>query len=155
VYSKTLRVLPFFFVVACSRLNTLTPQLLSQAQEKWNATRPEFYRLTIEMKGNRVEAGRFEVMVRSGEVVSLTRNGRAIMPGRGQDYSMDGLFRMLHQEVELARNPTLLGAPPGYSAYPMARFDEPTGRLIEFRRTVGGTNNAIDVRVARYEPEPH
>ena len=44
---------------------------------------------------------------------------------------MDGLFRILHQEMGLAEKPNLLGAPEGYAAYPMARFDEQSGRLIE------------------------
>ena len=64
---------------------------------------------------------------------------------------MPGLFKTLHQELDLAKNPALLGAPEGYSAYPMARFDEQTGRLMQYRRTVGGTSNTIDIRVAEFE----
>ena len=75
------------------------------------------YHLVIEMSGDRVETGKFEVMVRDGEVVSLRRNGLIITPGSGQDYSMDGLFRMLMQELGLSEKPSLLGAPGGYSAY--------------------------------------
>ena len=104
------------------------------------------------MSGDRVETGRFEVTVRSGGVVALRRNGLVLTPDRGQDYSMEGLFRMLHQELGLAEKPVMLGAPEGYSAYPTARFDETTGRLIQYRRTVGGTSNTIEVKVLQYEP---
>ena len=64
---------------------------------------------------------------------------------------MDGLFRMLAQELELASQPSLLGAPPGYAAYPMARFDEDTGALEQFRRTVGGAQNTIEIAVLDFE----
>src|SRR5215471_19283955 len=62
----------------CSRLPTLTPDVLSQAEQKWNARKPESYRLVIEMSGDRVETGRFEVDVLSGQTISLRRNGLAI-----------------------------------------------------------------------------
>jgi hypothetical protein len=140
------------FACACTRLDTLTPELLNQSQEKWKAHQPVAYHLVIEMSGDRVQTGKFEVMVRAGQVVSLRRNGLIITPGSGQDYSMDGLLRMLMQELGLAEKPALLGAPGGYSAYLQARFDPDNGRLILYRRSVGGTSNSIDVRVTEYEP---
>jgi hypothetical protein len=140
------------FACACTRLDTLTPELLNQSQEKWKAHQPVAYHLVIEMSGDRVQTGKFEVMVRAGQVVSLRRNGLIITPGSGQDYSMDGLLRMLMQELGLAEKPALLGAPGGYSAYLQARFDPDNGRLIRYRRSVGGTSNSIDVRVTEYEP---
>ena len=103
------------------------------------------------MQGDRVETGRFEVTVQNGQVVSLRRNGQVVLPGRGQDYSMDGLFRMLDQELELARKPELLGAPEGYRAYPMARFDPENGHIVHYRRTVGGAKNSIDITVSGFE----
>ncbi len=121
-----------------------------QAEEKWKSRELASYRLVVEMSGDRVETGRFDVEVRSGKVVSLRRNGLAIPPGRGQDYSMNGLFRMLEQELGLAEKPSLLGAPEGYSAYPMARFDRDTGRLVRYRRTVGGVSNAVDINVVQF-----
>ena len=139
-----------FAAVACSRLPTLTPELLSQAEQKWNAQRPASYRLVVEMSGDRVEAGGFEVEVHSGQVVSLRRNGLVISPSSGQDYTMEGLFRMLRQEIGLAEKPGMLGAPGGYSVYMNARFDETTGRLLRYRRTVGGTSNSIEVNVEEY-----
>jgi hypothetical protein len=66
---------------------------------------------------------------------------------------MEGLFRMLKQELGLAERPAMLGAPGGYSVYPMAQFDEMTGRLIHYRRTVGGTSNAIEIKVLAFAGE--
>ena len=140
-----------FLIAACSRLPALTPAILEQAEKNWQTHRPDFYRVVIDMSVDRVETGRFEAIVRSGKVVSLRRNGLIIMPGRGDEYSMDGLFRMLHQEMGLAEKPAMLGAPPGYAVYTTARFDQNTGRLIRYRRIVGGASNSIDVKVVEYE----
>ncbi len=148
---KTTLVLAILLLSSCSRLDALTPELLESAQSKWIASKPESYRLVIEMKGDRVEKEQFEVIVRGGRMETLHRNGSAVAPRSGQDYSMDGLFHMLRQELDLAGNPTLLGAPAGYSAYTMARFDEQSGRLMEYRRTVGGTANSIEIRVLEYQ----
>jgi hypothetical protein len=136
---------------ACSRLQPLTVDTLMQAEGKWKQQRPGSYRLVIEMSGDRVETGRFEVTVHSGQVAELKRNGRVIRPNAGQDYSMDGLFHMLEQELGLAERPETLGAPEGYAVYLNARFDEMTGRLIRYRRVVGGASNSIDINVLEFK----
>src|SRR5262245_54164579 len=123
-----------WIIAGCSRLPALTAETLTEAETKWQAHAPGFYRFVIEMSGDRVEAGRFEVTVRSGEVIALRRNGLVLSPTRGQDYSMEGLFQMLKQELGLAEKPSMLGAAEGYSVYPAAQFDPVTGRLIRYRR---------------------
>jgi hypothetical protein len=136
---------------ACSRLPTLTADTLRQAEQKWNSQKPDVYRLVIEMSGDRVETGRFEIEVRAGQVVSLRRNGLVIRANAGQDYSMEGLFHMLEQELGLAEKPAIVGAPPGYSVYTNAKFDDTTGRLIRYRRIVGGTSNSIEINVVEFD----
>jgi len=106
------------------------------------------------MKGDRVERGEFDVEVQNNVVTSLKRNGAAVRSGAGQDYSIDGLFKIIRDEVDLSRNPVLLGAPEGYSAYLMARFDGNTGRLQHYRRSVGGASNSIDIEVLKFEAPP-
>ena len=103
------------------------------------------------MSGDRVQNGRFEVTVRDGLVIELKRNGLVIPLTAGQDYSMAGLFHMLEQEIGLAERPATLGAPEGYSVYLNARFDEMTGRLIRYRRVVGGTSNSIEGNVVEFK----
>lgn len=140
-----------FLFIACSRLEPLTPEVLAQFEAKWKSSRPDSYRLAIEMSGDRVEKGRFDVLVRSGHVATLRRNDQVITPGPGQDYSMEGLFQVLRQELGLAEKPATLGAPAGYSVYTTAEFDQATGRLIHYRRSVGGTANSIDIKVLEYD----
>ena len=66
---------------------------------------------------------------------------------------MEGLFHILEQELSLAEKPATLGAPEGYSVYLNASFDETNGRVIRYRRIVGGTSNSIDIRVVTFEPQ--
>jgi hypothetical protein len=143
----------FYFFVACSRLPPLTSDRLTDAEAKWKAHQPAAYRLVIEMSGDRIETGRFDVSVARGQVTTLRRNSLVIRPNAGQDYSMDGLFHILEQELGLAEKPATLGAPEGYSVYLNARFDDATGRLVRYRRIVGGTSNSIDVNVLTFEAQ--
>ena len=138
------------FSASCARLPTLTPEILAQAEQKWRSHNPGSYHLVVEMSGDHVETGRFEVEVRGNQVSSLRRNGLVIRPNAGQDYTMEGLFHMLAQELGLAEKPATVGAPPGYSVYTTASFDDNTGRLIRYRRIVGGTSNSIEVKVLEF-----
>lgn len=135
-------------LAGCNRLPALTTQILEQAEQKWAAHKPAMYNLVIEMSGDRVETGKFEVQVREGKVVSFRRNGMVLQPDRGQDYTMEGLFHILEEELGLAEKPGMLGAPDGYTVYTTARFDDVTGQLIRYRRIVGGASNSIDIKVA-------
>ena len=141
-----------FALISCSRLDVLTDEVLRDAEARWNANAPGFYRIVVEMTGGRVESGVFETLVRQGQVVSLKRNGQVILPEGAEDYSIRGLFRILEQELALAQQPSLLGAPPGYSAHLMVRFDSDNGRLERYRRTVTGVDNNIEIAILVFEP---
>ena len=149
--------LPFLFLIlllnaSCSGLSTLTAGSLQAAQRQWESFGPANYRMTVEMSGDRVESSQYTVTVRAREVVQLLRNGKTVSPGDGgQDYSVDGLFHILDQEIDLAKKPQILGAPPGYASYPMAKFDASTGRLLQFQRSVGGAKNGIEIHVEKFE----
>ena len=147
-------VLALLALVACSGMSALTDMSLRDAEEKWVMSKIMSYRLVVEMEGDRVEREEFEVVVRDGAVASLKRNGQATTSAASQDYSMNGLLKILHQEMGLAEKPSVLGALAGYSAYLMARFDETTGRLLRYRRTVGGASNTIDITVREFELQP-
>ena len=153
VKRKLTIVAMLYLCVACSRLPPLTSKRLTEAEARWKAHEPSAYNLVIEMSGDRIETGRFDVSVARGQIISLRRNNLVIRPNAGQDYSMNGLFHMLEQELGLAERPATLGAPEGYSVYLNARFDEVTGRLIRYRRIVGGTSNSIDVNVVTFEAQ--
>lgn len=135
---------------SCSGLSTLTSEMVDQAEAKWNKGKPASYRLVVSMEGDRVERGEFDVEVENGVVTSLKRNGLVVNLKSGEDYSMDGLFKIIRNELELAKNPSTFGAPAGYSAYLMGSFDD-TGKLRHYRRAVGGISNSIDIQVLNFE----
>jgi len=137
---------------ACSRLQPLTRETLGSAETQWKTSQPSGYDLTIEIEGDRVEKSEYQVVVENGVMTTLKRNGQAVTIVSGQDYSMSGLFKTLSEEMDLAENPVSLGAEEGYSAYLMARFDSATGRLIEYRRSVGGISNSIHIQVVSFSP---
>ena len=136
---------------SCSGMSTLTTAMLDEAEAKWKAAKLSSYRLVVAMEGDRVERGEFDVTVQDGVVTALKRNGEAVTISAGQDYSMEGLFKIIRQEMDLAKNSALLGAQPGYSVYLMARFDNRTGGLVQYRRAVGGISNSIDIQVLTFE----
>jgi hypothetical protein len=139
------------WLVSCSGLSTLTPAMLDEAEAKWKTAKPSSYRLVVAMEGDKVERGEFDVRVEGGVVTEIKRNGEAVNLKAGQDYSMEGLFRIIREEIDLAKNPALLGGQPGYSVYLMARFDNRTGGLLHYRRSVGGTSNSIEIEVLKFE----
>jgi hypothetical protein len=141
----------FVLVAACSGLSTLTPELLDQAEQRWSASKPAAYHLVVAMEGDRVERGEYDVEVKDNVVISIKRNGSIVDSKVGQDYSMDGLFKIIRDEVGLAKTPSLFGAPAGYSAYLMASFDRSSGRLQHYRRSVGGISNSIDIEVLQFD----
>jgi len=108
--------------------------------------------MVVEMRGDRLESSQYSVTVRDKNVVQLLRNGKAVTTADGgQDYSVEGLFHILDEELDLAKKPQVLGAPPGYASYPMAQFDGSTGRLLKFQRSVGGAKNSIEIQVTAFD----
>jgi hypothetical protein len=138
-------------LASCSGLSTLTSAMLDEAETKWKTARPSSYMLVVAMEGDRVERGEFDVTVEGGVVTAFKRNGEPVSLSAGEDYSMEGLFKFIRQEMDLAKNPALLGAQPGYSVYQMARFDSRTGGLLHYRRSVGGISHSIDIQVLKFE----
>ena len=112
--------------------------------------------MVIETSGDHMDTSKYEVVVKAKMVVKLARNGSPLEPEAGSNsYTVEGLFRTLDQEIDLKGKPQLLGAPPGYSSYPMASFDAATGRLLRFQRSVGGTKNSIEINVREFEVLEH
>lgn len=125
--------------------------MLDEAEAKWNAAKPSSYTLVVAIDGDRKEREEFEVRVENGVATALKLNGEAASSRSAKDYSMEGLFGIIREEMDLSRNPAMFGAPAGYSAYLMARFDTRTGGLAHYRRAVGGVSNSIDIQVLSFE----
>lgn len=152
-HAPTLLLLLLF---GCSRISELTPEALQSAQAQWEKSGHASYRMVVETSGDHMDTSKYEVVVRAKSVVKLERNGSPLQPeAGGNSYTVEGLFHTLDQEIDLKGKPQLLGAPPGYSSYPMASFDAATGRLLRFQRSVGGTKNSIEIIVREFEILDH
>jgi len=149
----TIALLTVLTAAGCSGLDTLDERTLRSADALWRTEGPESYRVMLQVSGTRVDEGIFEVRVTDGSVVDITMNGNPVTSERAGDYSIEGLFGILEQELALAEDPRLLGAPAGYQAYLLARFDPDTGRLEHYRRSVGGASNSIDIEVLEFEAD--
>lgn len=135
-------------------LDILTPAGLESARRQWAASGPPSYDLDLLVRADRLEDGRFALMVRDGRTVSLLRNGLPTT-GAEEGYSVPALFDMLEREIELAGEPQRgFGAPAGYRAYLRVRFDPALGLPIHYRRVVGGTANGVEIRLTRFQPRP-
>jgi hypothetical protein len=149
---RQIPILLLLLLCGCSRISELTPDTLRAAQDQWEKSGPASYRMVVETSGDHMDTSKYEVQVRAKAIVKLERNGSPLQPeAGGNSYTVEGLFHTLDQEIDLKGKPQLLGAPPGYSSYPMASFDGATGRLIRFQRSVGGTKNSIEIIVREFE----
>ena len=122
------------------RLPELTPDSLDAARAAWQAAGIRSYDLTLVMSGTELSSGEYRVQVRDGEARTIVRDGIAVT-GSGEAYTIDGLLKLLGQELVLAETPQRsYGAPAGYRAYLFARFEGERGLPLRFRRVVGGTS---------------
>ena len=132
----------------------MTAARLVAARAAWDAIGIHDYDLEVQVRADRLEAGRFEIEVRDGNVTRATQNG-IVTSGSSDAYSIAGLFAILERELELSANASQgFGAPAGYRAYLHARFSPEAGYPEAYRRSVGGTSNEIEIRVLRLTPLP-
>ncbi|MBI3269466.1 MAG: hypothetical protein HYZ53_10635 [Planctomycetes bacterium] len=135
-----------------NRLPVLTPEALAHARRAWDANGPSSYRLTLTTEGTGLSKGVFVVSVRDGVVASTTRDG-VPTTGEAVAYTVPGLFTILAEEVELAKDPQRsYHAPEGYAAYLSAAFHPSYGYPLRFRRVVGGANTSSELIVTGFEP---
>lgn len=128
----------------------LTAQDLAAARERWRVHGPNAYEIELRVHADRLESAQYVIVVRDGVVVGSRRDGTPVASAEDA-YSVTGLFEMLEREIELAAQPQSgFGAPAGFRAYLYARFDPENGRPIQYRRTVGGTSNGVEIQVERF-----
>jgi hypothetical protein len=132
----------------------LTPEKLEAEMERWKNNGPTSYVLTIsrQINDNRPEA--FVVTVRQRRAIQVLLNGeplhgvdnKPLQAGddRLQWYTMEKLFR----EVEIFLEQD---AKAGVKNYNVALFDERTGALVKYIRSVRASRQHID-QSAKVEP---
>src|SRR5262245_4057028 len=82
------------------RTDPVTREALAQARALWEQAGIINYDLDLETWG--VQSGRYHVQVRDGRLVQITRNGTAADPAEGDYWTVDGLFRVIEEELDAA-----------------------------------------------------
>jgi hypothetical protein len=143
------------FMIAFNLHLQLKPEQLAAAQQQWREQGPADYMMTYTKKlgaGDHVDA--FVVKVRARKVVDVRMNGEPLRDSEGvpivderlQYHSMDRLLRDIERFLEL-------DAKAGKKYYNMAIFDEQSGALKRYVRSVRETGEHVEEDV-RVEPLP-
>ncbi|MBI2150866.1 MAG: hypothetical protein HYU27_09740 [Acidobacteria bacterium] len=129
-------------------MEPLTKDLLAAAERQWEAHGSDSYNLTLQVEAARMEKVVYDMVVRSGKIAAMKRNGQDIPPEHAEDYSISGLFHLLRQELRLMEKGA--DGTPDALAEVFARFDPQTGRLDRYRRTTI-KNRFLRLQVLKYE----
>jgi len=133
-------------------LPLLTAESLAAAETRWREAGPKSYQLSVEILGR--QPGIVEMTVRDGEVIEMTRDGRAPEQRRTWSaWTVPSQFDMLHLELAHEQDSEHgFGAPPGSQAIVKAEFDPRWGYPLRVRRQVLGANLDMEWRVTRFAP---
>ena len=126
---------------------------LDEARRLWQSAAVTNYRLTLEVKGDRIQTGVFAVVYGGGQVKDVTRNG-APLTVHDPFYSIDGLFALLESELEMAANPARYwGAKDDAQVHQRVRFHRTLGYPEHYLRAVFGTDQNITITVKDFTAE--
>jgi len=144
-------------LAGCSGVGTppmqpLTAGRLEAAERRWEAHGAEAYRIVVRVRAPRFDPAVYDVVVAGGKLARVERNGEGLGAedaGR-HDFSVSGLFELMRGDLYLTGVPVIGDTPP---IDLRAQFEDETGRLIRYRRTVGsGRRRVLLVEVVEYEP---
>ena len=145
-------VLSGCFLLGQPPMQPLTARALEKAQHRWEAHGADSYHLVVRVRAPRFDVEVYDVVVAGGELAKVERNGQDVRREdvRHYDYSVPGLFALLREDLRLADVPAVGDVPP---LDLRAHFEPETGRLMQYRRTVGSARRRVLlVEVLEYQP---
>jgi hypothetical protein len=139
---------------------------LRRAQRTWEQARLRDYDLEWRSTGRM--AGHYLVYVRDGRVREVRRilddprqiklnRGTAVLKARTADpqaFGVDGLFRILEEELDAAQSDNPFGAPKGSRVLMKFVPDDALGYPRSYRRDVVGARAGLAIDVVRLETHP-
>ncbi|GIW86149.1 MAG: hypothetical protein KatS3mg108_0473 [Isosphaeraceae bacterium] len=131
---------------------------LAQARQLWEQAGIRDYDLEWTSSGAR--SGHYRVAVRDGAVTSVRSvqpDGTevAARPADPSYYGIDGLFRVLDEELDAALAERPFGRPPGTRVLQRFQPDPVYGFPRRYRRDVAGMPNGLAIDVIRFDPRPN
>ena len=140
------------FLLGQPPMQPLTAKALEEAQHRWEAHGADSYHLVVRVRAPRLDVAVYDVVVVGGELAKVERNGQAVQreDTHRYDYSVSGLFALLREDLRLTEVPAVGDVPP---LDLRAHFEPETGRLTQYRRTVGSARRRVLlVEVLEYQP---
>lgn len=139
----------------CATGEDVTTRALDKARARWEQAALNDYNIEWTSSGARL--GHYRVAVRQGEVVSVQSvlpDGRVVeaRPGDPSYYSVEGLFRVLEEELDHALSDTPFGRPRGTRVLLKFVTDPVLGYPTRYRRDVAGTRQGLAIDVVSLVP---
>ena len=144
------------------RTDPVTRERLDEARKLWLKAKVKNYDLDLETRG--AQSGRYHVEVRDGQLATITRNGTTADPAAGEYWTVDGLFRVIEEELDAAEQPDGAAFGARSQVWLRARYDSRLGFPIRFVREVkpasgpsptgyvrSAASLGIEIRVLRLE----
>ena len=129
---------------------SLTPERLAEARDRWEAADVDTYELELEMRGAINE--RRVVDVEAGIVIDMTAGGAPAARSAWDAWSVEGLFDLLERELANAdASLETYGVEEPSSIELEATFCPDLGHPLYFRRLVPGATLPIEWEVVRLD----
>jgi hypothetical protein len=159
-------VVAFLLLAGCGGGVDVSTRSVREARRTWQQAHIRDY--DLEWRSTGPLSGHYLVYVRDGRVDAVRRvletpreiklnHGRKILeahPGDPELYGVDGLFRVLEQELDAAQADNPFGAPQGSRVLLKFVPDEALGYPRTYRRDVIGSRAGLSLDVLRLDTHP-
>lgn len=150
---RTPAIAILLLAAACTALEPppmepLTERSLGAAERRWQTSGADSYHVVVRLRAPRFSPAVYDLVVTDAHVVRVERDGQPVTSAAA-DYSVPGLFHLLRDDLRLDAESREGGPPVDLRV----RFDEKTGHLVRYRRTVGSARRRVLlIEVLAYEP---
>jgi hypothetical protein len=119
---------------------------------RWQANRPPGYEMTLVVSGR--QRGTMHVVVKDYKPVNITRDGVSIPKHTWEYWTIEGLFEVIHTDLEGLDQPErAFGTPDVSQLVQQAEFDAALGYPRRYRRAVLSTGDAIEWEIVEFKSE--
>lgn len=135
------------WLLLSGRTEPLTRERLAAAERLWQAADITSYDMDLQTGG--AMPGKYHIEVHGGELTKLERNGRPANPAEGEYWTLDGLFRIIEQDLDEADRAEAATADRRF-VWLRGRFDPQLGYPVHYIKQVPG-QPSVEIRVRRFE----
>ena len=129
----------------------MTPAIFEAAHQRWNATAPDDYDITIRVTGP--QAAMYHAEVRGGQPSAASRNGKPLNQRRTfGTWSVPGMFSTMSRDVEVVERRAAGRAKPGEIELILkAEFDPQYSYPRRYQRIEWGSRRGSDAITVTWE----